>query len=73
MVDSALFQQVLQLDADSRREFIRAVEGTLAQEETPVHVIAEIDRRVAKLGSDPDPSAMTLDEFERRLVARRGA
>lgn len=71
MVDSGLLEQVLQLDDDSKRELIRTVEGTLPQEQTPPQVLAEIDRRLAKMGPSPDPNAMTLDEFERRLYARR--
>jgi hypothetical protein len=73
MVDSGLLEQVLQLDDDSKRELIRAVEGTLPHGQTPPHILAEIDRRLATMGPNADPSAMTLDEFERRLYGRRPA
>ncbi len=73
MVDSALLEQVLRLDAESRRELIRAVEGSLAYDDVPPQVLAEIDRRLAGMGPGPSPDAVPADEFLRRVRARRSA
>lgn len=73
MVDSALLQQVLRLDAESRRELIRAVEGSLDYEDVPPEVLAEVDRRLADMGPGVSPDAVPADEFLRRVRARRGA
>jgi hypothetical protein len=73
MVDSALLEQVLRLDVESRRELIRAVEGSLDHDDVPQHVFAEIDRRLAVMGSGPSPDAIPADEFLRRVRTRRSA
>lgn len=73
MVDRGLLEQVLRLDDAAKRELVRAVAGTLPPERTPPRILAQIDRRLAALGPGPDPEAMTLDEFERRLSTRRSA
>jgi hypothetical protein len=73
MVDSALLEQVLRLDAESRRELIRAVEGSLDYDDVPQQVLDEIDRRLARMGPGPSPVAAPVDEFLRRARARRGA
>lgn len=71
MVDSALLEKVMQLDVAARREFVRAVEGSLDYDDVPDEILAIVDARLAKKGPDPDPNAITLDEFERRVGARR--
>lgn len=73
MVDSALLEQVLRLDAESRRELIRAVEGSLDYDDVLPNVLAEIDRRLAEMGPDASPDAVPADEFLRRVRARRSA
>jgi hypothetical protein len=71
MVDSALLEQVLRLDAESRRELIRAVEDSLDYDDVPPHVLAEIDRRLAEMGPDASSDAVPADEFLRGVRARR--
>lgn len=73
MVDSGLLEQVLRLDAESRRELIRAVEGSLDAEDVPSEILVEIDRRLAEMGPDISPDALPADEFLQRVRARRGA
>lgn len=73
MVDSVLLEQVLRLDVESRRELIRAVEGSLDYDDVPPHVLAEIDRRLAEMGPGPSPDAVPADEFLRRVRTRRSA
>ena len=73
MVDSTLLQQVLRLDADSRREFIRALEGSLDHDDVPQEILAEVDRRLAEMGPGVSPDAVAADEFLQRVRARRGA
>jgi hypothetical protein len=73
MVDSELLERVLRLDAESRRELIRAVEGSLDYEEVPPGVLAEIDRRLAEMGPNASSDAIPAGEFLRHLRARRGA
>lgn len=63
----------MKLDVESRRELVRAVEGSLEYDDVPDDVLAIIDARLAKKGSGPDGDAMSLDEFERRIHARRRA
>lgn len=73
MVDSGLLEQVLRLDAESRRELIRAVEVSLADEDVPTDVLAEIDRRLGDMTSAPGPDAVPVSEFLRRVRTRRSA
>jgi hypothetical protein len=70
MVDIALLEQVLRLDAESRLELIRAIEGSLRDESVPAHVLEEIDRRLDQMGSAPSVDTVSSDEFIRRLRAR---
>lgn len=73
MVDITLLEQVLRLDAESRLELIRAIEGSLLDEGVSPHVLEEIDRRLDELGAVPSPDAVSSDEFIRRLRARHTA
>lgn len=73
MVDSALLQKVLELDVESRRELIRAVEGSLDDGDVAADVLAIVDGRLAGKAPRPDADAITLDEFAARLRARRSA
>ena len=73
MVDSALLEQVLRLDAESRRELIRVVEGSLDDDEVPSPVLAEIGRRLAAMGSDPSTDAVPADEFMQQVRSRHSA
>ncbi|MFT4213716.1 MAG: hypothetical protein QM622_02940 [Microbacterium sp.] len=73
MVDSALLEKVLQLDAESRRELIRAVEGSLDYDDVSAEMLEIVDARLASKGPRPDADAISLDEFEARLRARRSA
>lgn len=70
MVDMALFEQFLRLDADERREFVRAAKGTIDYDEVPADVRAEIERRLAEMGPEPSTDYITLDEFRREIVER---
>lgn len=72
MVDSALLEKVLQLDVESRRELIRAVEGSL-DDDVSAEMLEIVDARLASKGPRPDADAISLDEFEARLRARRSA
>ena len=72
MVDSALLEQVLRLDAESRRELIRVIQGSL-DDDVPPHVLEEIDRRLAQLPGGLSPDAMPADEFLRGLRDHRTA
>ena len=47
--------------------------GSLDYDDVPAEILAIIDARLARKLSGPDPSAITLDEFERRICARRSA
>lgn len=73
MVDRALLEKVLQLDVESRRELIRAVEGSLNYDDVSAEVLAIVDARLVGKGPRPDADAIPLDEFEARLRARRSA
>lgn len=72
MVDSALLEQVLRLDAESRRELISAVEDSLEPEVDPA-ILAEIDRRLAILGAGPASDGSPLEDFLLRRRIRRSA
>lgn len=71
MVDNALLEQVLRLDVASRRELIRAVEESLDYDDVPPQVLAEVERRLAEMGPEPAEDYITLDEYRRRVQARR--
>ncbi|MCL2091070.1 MAG: hypothetical protein FWH11_07620 [Micrococcales bacterium] len=71
MVDNALLEQVLRLDAESRRELIRAVEESIDHEEVPAGVRAEVERRLADMGPGPSADYITLDEFRGQVLERR--
>jgi hypothetical protein len=73
MVDSALLQQVLLLDAAARLELVRAIEVSLRDEGVAPQVLEEIDRRLAQLGEAPSADAISSDVFIRRLRARHSA
>lgn len=67
MVDSALLEQVLLLDAAARLELIRAIEGSLPVEGIAPDVLNEIDRRLGQLASEPSAEAVSSDVLIRRL------
>jgi DNA primase catalytic subunit len=69
MVDPALLNQVLRLDAASRREFVSAVERSLDRDDIPENVLAEVDARLAEKGVEPDPEAISADEFISKVRA----
>lgn len=71
MVNSALFEQFLRLDAGERREFVRAAAGTIDSDEVPSAVRAEVQRRLTQLGPEPVTDYITLDEFRDELAGRR--
>jgi len=73
MVDSALLEQVLLLDASARLELIRAIEVSLRDEGYAPEVLDEIDLRLAQLGAEPTADAVSSDDFLRRLRARHSA
>ncbi len=70
MVDTALFEQFLKLDAEERREFVRAAQTTI-DEDVPERILAEVRRRLAEMGPEPATDYITLDEDEREVRARR--
>lgn len=71
MVNPALFEQFLRLDADERREFVRAVQGTMGYDEVPASVRAEIERRLTEMGPEPSTDYTTLDEFRNKIADSR--
>lgn len=71
MVNPALFEQFLQLDVDEQREFVRAAQGTIGYDEVPAAVHAEVERRLAGMGSEPATDYITVDEFRDEIAARR--
>lgn len=73
MVDSALLEQVLLLDAAARLELVRAIEVSLRDEGYAPEVLEEIDRRLAQLGAEPTADAISSDDVIRRLRARQSA
>lgn len=60
-------------DAESRRELIRAVEASLGYDDVSAEMLEIVDARLASKGLRPDADAISLDEFEARLRARRSA
>ncbi|HRN28988.1 MAG TPA: hypothetical protein PK781_05100 [Terrimesophilobacter sp.] len=70
MVNQALFEQFLQLDAEERREFVRAAQATV-DDDVPADVLAEIDRRLAQMGPEPASDYVTLDELRNEIAERR--
>ncbi len=71
MVDRALLEMVLQLDVESRRELIRVVEASLHNADVSPQILEVVDARLASKRLRPDVDAISLDEFEARLRARR--
>lgn len=71
MVNPALFEQFLRLDADERREFVRAAAATIDHDEVPTAVRAEIERRLTEMGPEPSTDYMTLDEFRNEIAGQR--
>jgi putative addiction module component (TIGR02574 family) len=71
MVDSALLERVLQLDVDSRRDLVRAVEESIEYDNVPEHVRAEVERRLAEMGEGPSSDYITLDAFKTEVAHRR--
>jgi hypothetical protein len=71
MVDTGLLERVLQLDVDSRREFVRAVEDSLGYDDVPASVRSEVERRLGEMGPDPATDYITLDEFKQDIANRR--
>lgn len=70
MVNQSLFEQFLQLDAEERREFVRAAQATV-DDDFPAHVLAEVDRRLAEMGPGPATDYVTLDELRNQIAKRR--
>ena len=75
MVNPALFEQFLQLDAGERREFVRAAQAAVDQvtidADVPKHVLAEVRRRLAEMGPEPATDYVTLEDDERELRSRQ--
>lgn len=71
MVDSALLEQVLRLDVESRRELVRAVEESIDRDEVPPEVRTEVERRLAAMGPKPSTDYVTLEQFKREIEDRR--
>lgn len=71
MVDSALLEQVLRLDVESRRELVRAVEESIDRDEVPAGVRTEVERRLAEMGPEPSADWVHLAEFKREIAERR--
>ena len=72
MVSTALFEQFLQLDADERREFVRAAQGALDDAaEVPAAVRSEVERQLAEIGPEPTADYTTLDQFRQGTAERR--
>ena len=80
MVNPALFEQFLQLDAGERREFVRAAQATVDQvtddqatdkADVPEHVLAEVRRRLAEMGPEPATDYVTLEDDERKVRSRQ--
>lgn len=85
MVNPALFEQFLQLDAGERREFVRAAQAAVdqvtidqptadqptAEADVPEHVLAEVRRRLAEMGPEPATDYVTLEDDEREVRSRQ--
>ena len=80
MVNPALFEQFLQLDAGERREFVRAAQAAVDQPvvdqvtidaDVPEHVLAEVRRRLAEMGPEPATDYVTLEDDEREVRSRQ--
>lgn len=80
MVNPALFEQFLQLDAGERREFVRAAQAAVDQAtvdqptvetDVPEHVLAEVRRRLAEMGPEPATDYVTLEDDEREVRSRQ--
>ncbi len=71
MVDIALFERFLQLDAAERREFIRAAQGTVDESSVPQTVLTEIERRLVEMGQGAATEYVTLDQFRSEIADRR--
>lgn len=71
MVDRALLQQVLRLDAQARRELVRALQESIGRDQVPAEERAEVERRLAEMGPEPSADYVTLDEFKRQIAERR--
>jgi len=80
MVNPALFEQFLQLDAGERREFVRAAQAAVDQAtadqptveaDVPEHVLAEVRRRLAEMSPEPATDYVTLEDDEREVRSRQ--
>lgn len=75
MVNPALFEQFLQLDAGERREFVRAAQAAVDQvtidADVPEHDLAEVRRRLAEMGPEPATDYVTLEDDEREVRSRQ--
>ena len=70
MVDIALFEQFLSLDADERREFVRAAQTTV-DGDIPATTLVEIRHRLAEMGDEPAKNYVTAEDDQREVRARR--
>lgn len=70
MIDHALLEQVLQLDAAARRELRGVIDDSLDDGYVSPEIAAIIDQRIADADANPDDH-VTLDEDEREVRSRR--
>lgn len=71
MVDNALLEQVMKLDADSRLELRDAIEASVVSEYLTPELATLLADRVAE-DDAANHDDISLEELERRTQARRG-
>ncbi len=71
MVESALLQQVMKLDADSRLELRDAIEASVVNEYLTPELAALLDERIAEDDAANHADYVSLEELERQTLARR--
>lgn len=70
MVDSALVEQVMRLDAAARLELRDAIDESLGDEVVAPEIWELLEQRVAEPDANPD-DYVSLDDDEREVRARR--
>jgi len=71
MVDHALLEQVMKLDADSRLELRDAIEASVVSEYLTPERAALLAERVAEDDTANHADYVSLEELERHTLARR--
>ena len=71
MVDSALLEQVMKLDADSRLELRDAIEASVVDEYLTPERAALVDERVADDDAASQGDYVSLEEIEQQTLLQR--